>query len=184
MLTPAQIILRVIFIGLGATAIMDVWAVIAEAAFEIPQSNFAMVGRWLGHMPQGNFNHDSIRAAAPVAGEGPLGWVAHYLVGMIFAALYVTVGGQRQLSRPQLLIALSVGVATIVFPFFLMQPAMGAGVMASNRPDPTSAQLKSLMSHFSFGVGLYFAAWIQANIMPSSIETAIVAVNDGEGGAF
>ncbi|MEP1695028.1 MAG: DUF2938 family protein, partial [Paracoccaceae bacterium] len=105
-------------------------------------------------------------------------------VGMIFAALYVAVGGQRQLSRPQLLIALSVGVATIVFPFFLMQPAMGAGVMASNRPDPTFAQLKSLMSHFSFGVGLYFAAWIQANIMPSSIETAIVAVNDGEGGAF
>jgi len=166
MLTPAHIILRVILIGLGATVVMDVWAVIAEAAFAIPQSNFAMVGRWLGHMPQGSFSHDSIRAAAPVAGEAVLGWSVHYLVGVIFAALYVAIGGQRQLTRPQMLIAVLVGVATIVFPFFLMQPAMGAGVMASNRPDPMFAQLKSLMSHLSFGVGLYLAACLQAIVMP------------------
>jgi hypothetical protein len=177
MLTPAQIIIRVIFIGLGATIIMDVWAVIAEAVLEIPQSNFAMVGRWLGHMPQGDFSHDSIRAATPVAGEGPLGWAVHYLVGMIFAALYVAVGGQRQLSRPQLLVAVLVGVTMIVFPFFLMQPAMGAGMMAGNRPDPTFAQLKSLMSHLSFGIGLYLAAWMQASLVPS----AQVRLTDGAG---
>ncbi|MCG7625863.1 DUF2938 domain-containing protein [Epibacterium sp. Ofav1-8] len=166
MMTPAQLIFRVILVGVGAAAIMDVWAVIAEALFAIPQSNFAMVGRWLGHMPQGSFSHDSIRAAAPITGEATLGWAVHYLVGVIFAAFYVGVGGQRQLRQPNVVIALMIGVGTIVFPFFLMQPAMGAGVMASNRPDPTFAQLKSLMSHLSFGVGLYVAAWLQATLLP------------------
>ena len=60
-MTPAQILFRVLLIGVGATLVMDIWAFIAEALFAIPQSNFAMVGRWIGHMPEGVFAHDSIR---------------------------------------------------------------------------------------------------------------------------
>lgn len=167
-MTPAQILFRVLLIGVGATLVMDIWAIIAEALFAIPQSNFAMVGRWIGHMPEGVFAHESIRAAAPVTGEAALGWGAHYVVGVSFAALYVAIGGQRQLRRPQLVFALLVGLGTIVFPFFVMQPAMGAGIMASNRPDPTFAQLKSAMTHLSFGVGLYVAAWLQAKLLPQA----------------
>ncbi len=79
-------------------------------------------------------------------------------------------GGRLPLSCGwhQLVFALLVGLGTIVFPFFVMQPAMGAGIMASNRPDPTFAQLKSVMTHLSFGVGLYVAAWLQAKLLPQA----------------
>lgn len=159
-----KLTLRVILIGVGATLIMDAWAITAEAAFRIPQSNFAMVGRWLGHMPGGDFTHDSIRAAAPIAYEAVLGWGAHYLIGILFAACFVVLFGQRQLSCPSLPLAILFGLVTVVFPFFLLQPALGAGVMAANRPDPDFARFKSLMTHFSFGVGLYAACWIQTKI--------------------
>ena len=165
-MSPAQIVFRVLLVGVGATVVMDLWAVLAEALFAIPQSNFALVGRWVGHMPEGVFAHESIRAAAPVAGEAALGWAVHYAVGVAFAALFVAIGGVGQLQRPQVLLALVVGLGTIVFPFFVMQPAMGAGIMASNKPDPTFAQLKSAMTHLSFGVGLYLAALVQARLWP------------------
>ena len=159
-----RLALRVILIGVGATLIMDIWAVIAEAVFGIPQIKFAMVGRWLGHMPGGDFTHDSIRQAAPIANELAMGWAAHYMVGILFAVCFVVTFGQRQLVRPSLAQAILFGVVTVVFPFFLLQPALGAGVMASNRPDPDFARFKSLMTHFSFGVGLYAACWIQTKI--------------------
>ncbi|MFW8634784.1 DUF2938 family protein [Cribrihabitans pelagius] len=156
---------RIVLTGLGATLFMDVWAVAAEGLFSIPQSNFAMVGRWLGHMQEGTFVHESLRKAAPVAGEAVIGWSAHYLTGVLFAALFVAAAGKEQLRRPRLAPALLIGVVTVVIPFFVMQPATGAGFMASNKPDPDFARLKSLMSHVSFGLGLYLAAWAQARLV-------------------
>lgn len=60
----------------------------------------------------------------------------------------------------------------IVFPFFVMQPALGAGIMASNRPNPDFARLKSLMTHFSFGLGMYVAFWIQTKVF-KPVETPV-----------
>ena len=57
-----------------------------------------------------------------------------------------------------LLPALVVGVVTVVFPFFVMQPGMGFGIAASKAPDPMRARLRSLMTHTVFGIGLYLAA--------------------------
>jgi hypothetical protein len=45
-------------------------------------------------------------------------------------------------------------------PFFVMQPAFGAGVAASKTPRPAQARLRSLMTHGVFGVGLYAGAWL------------------------
>jgi hypothetical protein len=58
--------------------------------------------------------------------------------------------------------ALVVGVFTVVFPFFLMQPGMGIGIAASKTPNPNVARLRSLTSHAIFGVGLYAAALASA----------------------
>jgi hypothetical protein len=53
---------------------------------------------------------------------------------------------------------LIVGVLTVAFPFFLMQPGMGAGVAASKTPNPGRARLRSLVTHAVFGAGMYVAA--------------------------
>jgi hypothetical protein len=61
-----------------------------------------------------------------------------------------------------LLPALAIGLITLSAPFFVMQPAMGAGIAASKTPAPNVARLRSLMTHTVFGVGLYLSAALLA----------------------
>ncbi|KKC98817.1 DUF2938 domain-containing protein [Photobacterium halotolerans] len=153
-------ILRAIALGVGATLVMDLWALFLKVCFKIPSLNYAMVGRWIGHFPKGQFAHANIGQAEPVAGETLLGWTAHYAIGICFAAVLLWGWGLEWAASPTLLPALIVGVLTVVAPFFLMQPGMGAGVAASKTPQPNTARLRSLLAHTSFGVGLYLTGMI------------------------
>ena len=56
--------------------------------------------------------------------------------------------------------ALLVGIGTVVAPFLLMQPGMGAGVAASRTPRPAAARVQSLVTHAIFGLGLYASGWV------------------------
>nr|BFD44154.1 DUF2938 domain-containing protein [Pseudomonas sp. FFPRI_1] len=159
-----RLILPAVLIGAGATLILDLWTLFLARALNIPGLNWAMVGRWIGHFPKGQFRHQNIAAAAPVAGEKALGWLAHYLIGVIFAALLLLICGPGWAHQPTLAPALIIGVLTVAAPFLLMQPGMGLGVAASNTPKPHTARLRSLLSHSVFGLGLYgagmFWAWL------------------------
>lgn len=145
-------------VGVGATLVQDLWNLFLRRAFGIPSLDLCLLGRWLCHMPAGTFRHASIAAAEPRPAECAVGIVAHYTIGAAFALLLVLLGSGEWLLRPTVLPALVVAVATLVFPFFVMQPALGLGVASSRAPDPTRARLKSLMSHVAFGVGLYLCA--------------------------
>lgn len=151
-------------IGIGATALLDVWAW-SLRHFGIPSLDWCLAGRWLGHFPRGRFVHESIGRAAPVNRECLLGWGLHYASGIAFAALLLALAGSEWAQRPTLAPALAVGLGTVVFPFFVMQPGMGAGIAASKTPDPTRARLRSLLTHAVFGVGMYVAARIVAVLL-------------------
>lgn len=47
-------------IGVGATAVLDLWSVLQRRVFGIPTLDFGMVGRWLGHLPRGRFRHEAM----------------------------------------------------------------------------------------------------------------------------
>lgn len=141
-------------IGTGATAVMDLWGVVRQRAFGIPNANYGLVGRWLAWMPRGRFRHERIAATPAVKGETAIGWVAHYAIGIAFAGLLVAFQGPQ----PTLASALTVGVGTVAAPFLVMQPAMGAGIAASRTPRPNAARVQSLVTHAVFGFGLYAAA--------------------------
>jgi len=117
-----------------------------------------MVGRWIGHLPQGRFVHNKIANASPIRGELLLGWSVHYAIGVGFATLLVALFGLDWLRQPTIVPALVVGVVTVVLPLFVLQPGMGLGIAATKAPSPNAARLRSLMSHTIFGVGLYVAA--------------------------
>jgi hypothetical protein len=151
-----------VLLGTGATAVMDLWGVARQRLFGNAAPNYAMVGRWLLHMPRGRFVHASIGAAAPMTGERAVGWFAHYLIGVAFAALLLALWGVDWIRRPTLGPALAVGLGTVVAPFLLMQPGMGAGLAARRLPRPGAARLQSLVTHFVFGLGLYASAWLIA----------------------
>lgn len=157
-----QIILRVVAIGVGATIVLDIWSACLKRFFHIASTNWAMVGRWFAHLPRGRFVHIKIADASPIRGELLLGWSVHYAIGIGFAGILVALFGVDWLHQPTIVPPLVVGVFTVVFPLFLLQPGMGLGVAAAKAPRPNAARLRSLMSHTVFGVGLYAAALVSA----------------------
>ncbi|HEX4329814.1 MAG TPA: DUF2938 domain-containing protein [Burkholderiales bacterium] len=159
---PQDIVL-VVFIGVGATAVMDLWLALLQRAGVKTQS-FAFIGRWVGHLFRGRLAHAAIARAAPIRGELPLGWLTHYAVGVAFAALLIGIRGIDWARSPTLLPALALGLCTVVMPLFVMQPAMGAGFAASKTPAPLKNSLRSLANHSVFGLGLYLSALLIAAI--------------------
>ena len=157
MSVEANTILSAIAIGVGATLLMDLWNLFLRRAFSIPSLNYCLLGRWVRCFGQGTFRHASITAAPRKMGECTIGWVAHYTIGVVFALVFVFASGEW-LARPTMLPALLYGVGTVVFPFFIMQPALGFGVASSRVPNPTRARVKSIVTHGVFGVGLYVSA--------------------------
>lgn len=149
----------VFFIGIGATAVMDLWGILRKSLLGIPPSNYGMVGRWLAYMTHGKFRHDSIAAYAPMQGEHFIGWIAHYLIGIAFAAVLVGTAGKPWILNPTIGPALTVGMGTVAAPFLLMQPGMGLGIAASRTQHPASARLQSLITHAVFGIGLFISGW-------------------------
>jgi len=153
----ASYILPAIAIGIGATLIMDLWNLFLKRAFGIQSLNLCLLGRWLRHMPGGTFRHASITAAPQKRFECTVGWIAHYTIGVVFA-LVLVLASPDWLARPSLMLALLYGIATVVFPFFILQPSLGLGIAASGTPNPMQARLKSLATHTVFGIGLYLCA--------------------------
>src|SRR5262245_984344 len=120
--------LAAILLGIGATAVTDIWSLVRKVLFGIALPNFGFVGRWVAHLPRGRFRHESIAAATPVRGEVAIGWGAHYLIGIAFAALLLALCGLEWLRAPTPGPALLLGVVTVAAPFLILQPGMGAGI--------------------------------------------------------
>jgi hypothetical protein len=150
-------IVKVVLIGIGATAVMDGWLMLLKR-LGVPTLNFAFIGRWAGHLARGTFAHAAIAKAPPVRGELALGWLTHYAVGIAFACLLVALQGFQWTGNPTLPPALAVGMGTVAAPLFVMQPAMGAGIASSKTPTPLKNCLRSVANHTVFGLGLYVAA--------------------------
>lgn len=153
--------LTVVLIGGGATLFMDIWLMFLKR-LGVQTLNFAFIGRWVGHLCRGRVAHAAIGKAAPVRHELLLGWLTHYAVGLVFAAVLVGVAGMGWVAAPALLPAVALGVGTVVFPLFVMQPAMGLGVAASRTPAPLKNCLRSVLNHAVFGLGLFLSASVIA----------------------
>jgi hypothetical protein len=51
----AEIITYAIVIGAGAIAVMDLWAAFLRRGFGVSSLDYALLGRWIGHFPRGQF---------------------------------------------------------------------------------------------------------------------------------
>ena len=142
-------------IGMGATLTMDLWAFFLNCVFKITPSNFCLLGRWIGYMPEGIYQHASIASSAPKSVECAIGWIAHYLTGVIFAMAFTALAGNEWLQHPALIPAIVFGIVTIAAPFLILQPAFGLGFAASRTSNPLQTRLRTLMNHTAFGIGLY-----------------------------
>src|SRR2546421_3399164 len=158
-------ILDAILIGLGATLIIDLWALFLKRAFNVRSLDYCLLGRWVLYIPHGKIVHAQIAGTPAKPHECKVGWTTHYLIGTAFALLFVLLASDSWLARPTLLPALAFGIATVVVPFFTMQPSFGLGIAASKTPHPNKARLKSVMTHTVFGVGLYVSAILLSRVV-------------------
>jgi hypothetical protein len=156
--------LRAVLIGVGATVVMDVWAVVLRR-FGVPSLNLALLGRWIGHLLRGHWKHANIVTATRVLGESPIGWCAHYSIGVAFSALLLLTCGLEWARSPSLFPALFIGIVTVAAPLFILQPGMGAGVASSKTARPVFNSIKSVVTHTVFGFGMYLAALATASIL-------------------
>ena len=154
----SDFLFHALIMGVGATALLDVWAVALNRLFGFGLPNWGFVGRWLGHLPSGRFMHDTIAESAPFQNEKLMGWLFHYAVGILFAATTLILAGSTWIKNPTLFMPMLVGLVTVGCGWFILQPALGAGVAASRKPEAQQIRLLNIAGHIVFGFGLWMTA--------------------------
>ena len=109
-------------------------------------------------MARGRVRHASIEQAVPVGHELVIALLAHYAVGVVFASLYLFATSRLDMSPRSAGAAITFGLATCVFPWLLMFPAMGFGLFGVRGPPATGLFLGSLVSHAAYGAGIWLGA--------------------------
>lgn len=153
-------ILRSIMIGVATTLIFDLWVTFVARFLGGPKVNWAMPGRWFAYLLRGRFFHHTIAQSNPIPRELLLGWFFHYLVGILFAAATLMIGGEDWAARPTLGPAMFVGISTVLCGWLILSPGLGFGIAGSAFPDANKRRIFQLISHCVFGLGLYASAWL------------------------
>ncbi|MET3856977.1 DUF2938 domain-containing protein [Rhizobium sp. OAE497] len=153
-----DILWRGIVIGIGATVLMDIWAIVLNRFFGQAPANWAPVGRWFYHLKNGKVFHDSIGNAAPYEHELALGWISHYVTGIVYGLALAIIMGQPWLSAPTFIPAWILGIVTVGAGWFLLQPGLGIGWAASKTANPNKVRAMNLIAHTVFALGLYGTA--------------------------
>ena len=156
---------RVLLIGIGATIFLDLWLA-TQKHLGIPTLRFDLLGRWVGHSLRGQVAHKAIAEATPIRRELALGWLAHYAIGIAFAAVLVGLQGPDWTRQPTIAPAMGFGLFSVLAPLLLMQPAMGAGLASRRTARPMKNVLRSLANHAVFGLGLYLSSALAALALP------------------
>ena len=154
-----DIVIQGLLVGIIATIGMDIWAAVAKHGLHLPTADWALVGRWFGHLPRGVFFHTAIVGSPKVSHELAIGWVAHYCTGMVYGAAYLSIVQLLISATPSLAFAPVFGLVTLIAPWLVLQPGMGARAFTSKMPHPGPIRLINLSMHGVFGTCLYIG-WL------------------------
>lgn len=143
--------------GVAATVTMDVLGSISRKLGLTAGASGRWVGRWYLGMLRGRFAHTDIAAIPEQAGEKQAALIGHYVIGVVLAVFYVVGAGWLDVSPGLLVVAIAYGLATCVFPLFLVYPALGFGPLGLRAPAGLRPITTSLMNHLFYGFGLWWA---------------------------
>jgi hypothetical protein len=145
-------------VGVAATVTMDVLGSVSRRVGLAAGAKGQWVGRWYLGIARGRFYHSDIAASPEQPGEKRAALVGHYAIGITLAVFYVVGAGRLGVSPGGFLVALGYGLATCVFPWFLVFPALGFGVFGLRGPPELRLFTSSLMNHLFYGFGLWWIA--------------------------
>jgi len=145
--------------GLLATLTMDLGALTMIVSGIASPGPYRIVpnllGRWVGSFPSGILFHFTILDTPPIPHEKVLGILCHYLIGISLTSLLLYPHVRIWHRKIALGSALLYGIATCIFPYFVMFPAMGFGVMGFKLDGAGKLACFSALNHVIFGAGIF-----------------------------
>jgi len=149
-----------VLVGVAGTVTMDVLGSVSRKVGLTAGAKGQWLGRWYLGIAQGQFVHADIATAPERPGEARAAFIGHYLIGITLAVLYVVGAQWVGLSPASFLLAVGYGLATCVFPWFLVLPALGFGVLGRKGPPELRLFTSSLVNHLFYGLGLWWIAML------------------------
>ena len=141
--------------GIAATFLMDFFGgLLVKSGVVRQRMKPTYVGRWVLYMFRGVFRHDDIDSSPALKRELQTSLVAHYLIGIGLAGIYLLLEGIIWTTPDSILPPLLFGIATTILPWFWLFPSFGFGFLASKREHRTDYLVTSTVNHLMFGVGL------------------------------
>ena len=142
--------------GVVATVTMDAAMVAAAAiggeAFASERVDPAVIGRWGGGLLRGRWRHVDASREEPGTLDVPLGLMTHYLTGIVLTEAFVLVPWRRP--GPAFAAAVAYGIATSVFPLFVLFPSLGYGPAGLRSGEAARLARIMLVGHSAFGAGI------------------------------
>jgi hypothetical protein len=149
---------RGVGVGVAATVTMDVLGSVSRRIGLAAGAKGTWVGRWYLGMARGRFVHSNIDAAPEEPGEKQAALVGHYVIGVVLAVLYVLGAGWLGVAPGRFVAAVGYGLATCIFPWFLVLPGLGFGVFGRRGPAELRLFTATALNHLFYGLGLWWAA--------------------------
>lgn len=153
-----MIALEILLVGVIATAASDLWQQIQKAVTGIPAGDWPVTGRWVVGFREGRIFDPEVAKRPAIPGEAVVGWSFHYVIGVIYGAVYLGFVYLVAHSQPNWVNGLVFGLVTLAAPFLFMKPAMGGGLFGLKAPNPSNGLFLSITTHAVFGLGLYWGA--------------------------
>jgi len=147
-----------LLVGIAATVTMDVLSSASRKMGLTAGAKGQWVGRWYLGIARGRFAHSNIAVSPEQPGEKRAALVGHYVIGLVLAVFYVVGAGWLGLPPDGILVALGYGLATCVFPWFLVYPALGFGAFGMKGPRELKPFTSSVLNHLFYGFGLWWSA--------------------------
>lgn len=159
MMDSVEFLSKSLLIGVLATFFMDLGAIVGTRLGLVNKPNQGLLGRWLIELKAGRWRRPSsdIRIVPARKNEAILGLITHYLIGVILAGFFLMLKSQADLPDgwgPPILF----GLMTNAFPWFLMFPSMGFGLLGLAAAAPSKLWRTSFVNHLVYGVGLWAGA--------------------------
>ncbi len=152
-------IIEMILMGILATIVMDLLAILFSKLKIIhPPIGPQVVGRWTLYMLRGKFIHKDINKTPALNNETSVALIAHYLIGIALAGVYLFIEIKEPAIRNQLWMPLIFGIITVLLPWLWLYPSMGIGFLALKTKNISPYIITSLVNHTDFGLGLVL--WI------------------------
>lgn len=149
-----------IVLGLLATLSMDVVAIqlLHRQVFHLNGLQIVpvLLGRWGFHfLSRGQFFVEDVRELPSHPLEFRFGFFLHYVIGAALGIAFAAIVFELQPSKTAtILVGLGYGILTNVFPWGLMYPSMGFGMLARKLSFQKSILQLSFLNHLTYGIVL------------------------------